>query len=145
MYDTTQLVIHRIHHYRDTIRSYHVEIDGERVGVVKNDNRTVFELPPGQHSVKLRLMWISSPVQLVDLPEGQEVHLLCGPNGGLLQAWRLFLAVSTAIFLRRCDENGEPIDEPADPAIDGAAEEEGTREGNGSDGHDDGSTTDGPP
>ncbi|MDG2114470.1 MAG: hypothetical protein P8N02_17895 [Actinomycetota bacterium] len=99
MIDPTLLVLERIHHYRDTIRRYHVEIDGERLGQVRDDDRIAFEVDPGEHSVRLKLMWISSPTYLVDVPAGGEAYVRCGPNGGLAQAWRLFLAPTTAIFV----------------------------------------------
>lgn len=98
MIEPTQLVVERIHHYRDTIRNYHVEVDGERVGRVKDNDHVAFEVTPGQHTVRFKLMWISSPPLSVDIGPGEALWVRCGPNGGLLQAWRLFVSVRTAIF-----------------------------------------------
>ncbi len=109
MIDSTLLVLERIHHYRDTIRSYHVEIDGERVGTIRNDKTVGFEVDPGQHSVRLRLLWIASPVYLAEVSPGGQTHLRCGPNGGITQAWRLFFAPRTAIFLHGV-EDAPPIE-----------------------------------
>lgn len=114
MIDSTLLVLERIHHYRDTIRTYHVEIDGERVGRIGDDDRMGFEVEPGEHSVRLRLMWISSPTYLVNVPAGSEAHVRCGPNGGLLQAWRLFLAPATAIFIEGDSPGREDEDQDGD-------------------------------
>ena len=102
--DSSLLVLERIHHYRDTIRGYHVEIDGEKVGSIRDDQTVGFEVDPGQHSVRLKLMCIASPVYLAEVAPGGETHLRCGPNGGIAQAWRLFLAPRTAIFLEGSDD-----------------------------------------
>ena len=115
MIDPTLLVIERIHHYRDTIRKYHVEIDGERVCAVRDNDHGVFEVAPGQHSVRLKLMWISSPIYLCEAIPGAETRLWCGPNGGLAQAWRLFLAPRTAIFLRGSLGPDDLVDRPGHP------------------------------
>lgn len=121
--DTT-LTISRIHHYRDTIRAYTVYVDGERIGRVMDDGEQRFILSPGRRTVKIRLMWISCPTVEVPLDAGTDTRLRCGPNGGILQAWRLFFKPSTAIFIERDDEaGGAPADgAPADAdEADGAA------------------------
>lgn len=100
MSERSLLTINRIHHYRDTIRGYSVRVDGKSVGVVRNDKQVSFEVTPGEHSVQIRLMWIASPKISVFLDENQDLHLETGPNGGLLQAWRIYFAPRTAMFLR---------------------------------------------
>lgn len=100
---TAELVLERIHHYRDTIRSYQVLIENERVGQIRDDQTEHFVLRPGSYTLRLQLLWIFSPRVVVELPAGSETRMICGPNGGILQAWRLFLAPTTAIFLRFAD------------------------------------------
>lgn len=97
---TAELVLERIHHYRDTIRSYHVLIEGQRVGQIRDDKTESFVLRPGSYTLRLQLLWIFSPRVVVELPAGSQTRMICGPNGGILQAWRLFFAPATAIFLR---------------------------------------------
>ena len=77
-----------------------MRVDGKSVGVVKDDKQVSFEVTPGEHSVQISLMWIASPKISVSLEEGQDLHLETGPNGGLLQAWRIYFAPRTAMFLR---------------------------------------------
>ncbi|WP_419864247.1 hypothetical protein [Candidatus Poriferisodalis sp.] len=101
---TAELVLERIHHYRDTIRSYHVLIEGQRVGQIRDDKTESFVLRPGSYTLRLQLLWIFSPRIVVELPAGSVTRMVCGPNGGILQAWRLFLAPATAIFLRFAEE-----------------------------------------
>lgn len=101
---TAELVLERIHHYRDTIRSYQVLIENQRVGHIRDDQTEHFVLRPGSYTLRLQLLWIFSPRVVVELPAGTETRLICGPNGGILQAWRLFFAPTTAIFLRFAQE-----------------------------------------
>ena len=101
---TAELVLERIHHYRDTIRSYQVLIENQRVGQIRDDQTEHFVLRPGSYTLRLQLLWIFSPRVVVELPAGTEKRLVCGPNGGILQAWRLFVAPTTAIFLRPAPE-----------------------------------------
>ncbi len=101
---TTELVLERIHHYRDTIRSYQVLIEGQRVGLIRDSNTESFVLRPGSYTLRLQLLWIFSPKIVVELPAGGQTQMVCGPNGGILHAWRLFFAPTTAIFLRFADE-----------------------------------------
>ena len=101
---TAELVLERIHHYRDTIRSYQVLIEGERVGQIRDDKTETFLLRPGSYTLRLQLLWIFSPKVVVELPVGTQTRMICGPNGGILQAWRLFFAPTTAIFLRFAEE-----------------------------------------
>ncbi len=100
LHKRSDLILSRFHHYRDTIRSYQVLIDGQVVGRIKEEKTETFTLRPGSYEVRLRLLWIFSPRVQVELPPGGEVHMICGPNGGILKAWRLFFAPTTAIVLR---------------------------------------------
>lgn len=101
---TAELVLERIHHYRDTIRSYHVVIEGERVGQIRDDRTESFVLRPGSYTLRLQLLWIFSPKVVVELPPDSVTRLVCGPNGGILHAWRIFFVPTTAIFLRFAQE-----------------------------------------
>ncbi|WP_420626163.1 hypothetical protein [Candidatus Poriferisodalis sp.] len=101
---TAELVLERIHHYRDTIRSYQVVIEGQRVGQIRDNKTESYLLRPGSYTLKLQLLWIFSPRVVVELPAGSQTRMICGPNGGIMQAWRLFFAPTTAIFLRFVEE-----------------------------------------
>ncbi len=94
-----ELVLERIHHYRDTIRSYQVLIEGQRVGQIRDNKTERYVLRPGSYTLRLQLLWIFSPKVVVELPAGSSTKMICGPNGGILQAWRLFFLPTTAIFL----------------------------------------------
>ena len=126
MAEETTLRIDRIHHYRDTLRAYTVLADGKRLGRVMDERGETFLLSPGAYRIKLRLMWISSPTVLVELSAGENTSLICGPNGGILQAWRLFLRPGSAIFIEAADDEQdrhEPADEDEPGGHEPAAED----------------------
>lgn len=97
--DPARITIDRINHHRDTVRAYQVKLDGQVIGRVKDGKQETFEVSPGAHQVRVRLMWLQSPPVDVHLGEGSEVRLRTGPNGGILQAWRIYFAPHTAMFL----------------------------------------------
>ena len=99
--DPARITIDRINHYRDTVRAYQVKIDGQVIGRVKDGKQQTFEVSPGAHQVRVRLMWLQSPPVDLQLEEGSEVRLRTGPNGGILQAWRIYFAPHTAMFLEK--------------------------------------------
>ncbi|MCH2634721.1 MAG: hypothetical protein MKZ67_02135 [Acidimicrobiales bacterium] len=101
MADPARITIDRINHYRDTVRAYQVKIDGQVFGRVKDGKQQTFEVSPGAHQVRMRLLWLQSPPVDVQLEEGSEVRLRTGPNGGILQAWRIYFAPHTAMFLEK--------------------------------------------
>ncbi|HAF68937.1 MAG TPA: hypothetical protein DCL16_07425 [Acidimicrobiaceae bacterium] len=101
--DQARITIDRINHYRDTVRAYQVKIDGQVAGRIKDSKQETFEISPGTHQIRVRLMWLQSPSVQVHLEEGDEVRLRTGPNGGILQAWRIYFAPHTAMFLEESD------------------------------------------
>ena len=76
-----------------------MRVDGNLVGRVKDEKSETFEIEPGIHEVRVRLMWLQSPPVELRVEEGDEVLLRTGPNGGITQAWRIYLAPHTAMFL----------------------------------------------
>ncbi|MGY9074840.1 MAG: hypothetical protein ACKVHU_18040 [Acidimicrobiales bacterium] len=99
----TRIILERIHHYRDTIRPYTVLIDGEKIGTVADARRSEFDVSPGQHTIRVRNYWITSPEVPIDLAPGTTTWLRTGPSGGISQAWRLFFAWSTNMFIEEIE------------------------------------------
>ena len=93
MAEIAHVTIERIHHYRDTVRAYQVRIDGDAVGEL------TLEVAPGTHHLRVRLMWLQSPSIEFTIQEGEHLRFRTGPNGGILQAWRIYFAPQTAMFL----------------------------------------------
>ena len=56
-------------------RSVRIVIDGKRVGSVKNGGSADLHVPPGDHSVQVRMDWCKSPVVNVAVQAGEIVSL----------------------------------------------------------------------
>ena len=81
------LGIRREPSYRDRLRSYDVNVDGQTVGEIAQDSSHNFQVPAGQHDVSLHIDWCRSPTVTVDLPPGGCASLVCRPSGS---PWRVF-------------------------------------------------------
>ena len=70
--------------WRDLLRAYAIEIDGEKVGKIKRGHSFETELSPGEHSVCLKIDWCSSQTLQVSGDEDTQLH--CAPGGTALTA-----------------------------------------------------------
>ncbi len=64
----------------DRRRPYGVFVDGERVLQVREGESTQVTVPPGTHSLSVRLDWCRSNVFTVNAQPGQSTTLWCWPN-----------------------------------------------------------------
>jgi len=67
--------------YRDVLRAYGVQVDGERAAKVKRDERVAVSVPAGQHDVRAVIDGFGSPTVRVVVPAGGEVELTVQPAG----------------------------------------------------------------
>jgi hypothetical protein len=74
-------------------RSYRVVIDGRVFARVDRGETLTFGIAPGHHELQLAVDWTRSPKLHVDLAEGQEVRVRCGPYGNPLMS--LFRSIFT--------------------------------------------------
>ncbi len=95
-----ELIVHRISHYRDTLRAYKVLFDGNPVGEVRDGRTSSFLASPGTYVVRMKLLWITSAPLEVELTTDAPVEVTCGPCGGISQAWKLIFLPRAAIFCR---------------------------------------------
>ena len=77
----------------NSARSYRVLIDGEAVTQVKYGKTVTVAAAPGRHELQLALDWTRSPKLQLDLTEGQELRVRCGPYGNPLMS--LFRGIFT--------------------------------------------------
>ena len=82
-----------------------MRVDGNLVGRVKDEKSETFEIEPGIHEVRVRLLWLQSPPVELRVEAGDEVLLRTGPNGGIMQAWRIYFAPHTAMFLEHMNSD----------------------------------------
>jgi hypothetical protein len=88
--------VHRKRAFRDSMRAYRIYIDGQKVGRVRNDATSEFEVAPGEHQVQLRIDLCRSTTVTVQVPQdgssvvsagpGSPVAMILGMAGGLITA-----------------------------------------------------------
>jgi hypothetical protein len=77
----------------NSARSYRVLIDGEAVTRVKYGKTVSVAAAPGRHELQLAVDWARSPKLQLDLADGQELRIRCGPYGNPLMS--LFRGIFT--------------------------------------------------
>jgi hypothetical protein len=85
------------------LREISVFIDGTKVGGVKNGGEARFDVPPGGHSIYVKLDFYKSKPFAIDLEQGESAALVCGMNGGLSG---LVSAITFANYLYLRSEQG---------------------------------------
>jgi hypothetical protein len=87
--------------YRDSLRSYTVWLDGQRVGKIARGKMLEFSVVPGEHGLQLTVDWCSSPQQVIRLADAQTADFYCKPAGSFYEIWRLLVNVDKYIELVR--------------------------------------------
>ena len=81
------------------LRRLVVEVDGERVAVLKQQRSVELELPAGRHTVVGRMDWASSATLEVDLAEGDDLRLEAALP--LASMWDTLMRPRRALSIRR--------------------------------------------
>jgi len=68
--------------WRDLLRSYRLEVDGELRGTVRRGQVLELEVPAGSHAVRARIDWTGSPDIVVDVQPGGSVTVVVEPAEG---------------------------------------------------------------
>lgn len=89
-----------------SFRKFSVFIDGKKVGTIGNGKEEFYDVPSGQHSVKIRVGWCNSHEQMVDLQPGQEAQLECGSALGA--SYYAFIAVVFVLVVVGKSEHQTP-------------------------------------
>lgn len=84
---TGQLVINRpAGHYRDAIRAYLIEVDGEERGALAPGDSLVIEVPAGSRTIQANIDWTGSPRLTVDVRAGARITMVVEPGGSAFTA-----------------------------------------------------------
>lgn len=79
--NTSELIIRRDKAlWQDRARKYQILVDGKKAAEIARGAEMAIPLPPGQHTVQMKIDWCTSPKLRVDCSAGQTVVLECGPN-----------------------------------------------------------------
>jgi hypothetical protein len=81
-------------HWIDRARAYQVVVDGAVKGVVRCGRELSLALPPGPHTVRVRLDWTGSDDLPVHLGPGATVRLRAEPRGARHAVGRRYLKLS---------------------------------------------------
>lgn len=76
--------------YRDSTRSYRVDVDGNNCGKVPSNGSVSVDVEPGHHTVRARIDWTGSPDLDVEVLACEEVHVDVLPGGGAFSLWQMF-------------------------------------------------------
>jgi|SRR5690554_50550 len=68
----------RTSEYNNRIRDYKIFIDGQQVGTIANGETKDFPTTVGQHTVRAKIDWCSSPELSIELKENQTSSLKVG-------------------------------------------------------------------
>jgi hypothetical protein len=63
--------------WADRLREYHVLIDNERVGTLRDGQSSTYSVDAGSHRVQLQIDWARSEPRTVDVAAGDIVALEC--------------------------------------------------------------------
>jgi hypothetical protein len=67
--------IHRPKEYINSLRAYEIFVDGSKAGEIKNGAVTDLQVPPGKHSVSLKIDWAKSKQLEMQIQEGEIIEL----------------------------------------------------------------------
>jgi hypothetical protein len=67
----SKITITRTNEWSNRLRSYTLFLDGQKLGTIANDEIKSFEVPPGKHTLKATINWLSSREQEFTI-EGSE-------------------------------------------------------------------------
>src|SRR5437588_536495 len=74
---------------RDVLRMYRVVIDGRTVGHIVRRDPKDYPVTPGDHRLRWRIGWATSPEIVASVARCQVAEFICKPGGS---AWSVFSA-----------------------------------------------------
>ena len=75
-----RIEIRRVDEFKDAVRAYQVELDGEVLSSLKRGEATGYDIRPGRHRLRLKIDWCSSPYVDFEMQLGQVMKFQCGNN-----------------------------------------------------------------
>jgi hypothetical protein len=91
----SRIEIKRETRFKDAVRAYQIELDGEVIGKINNGESIGFDIQPGRHQLRMKIDWCSSPAVDFEIQIGQVLKFECGNNA---PAWLELIYIS---FLRK--------------------------------------------
>jgi hypothetical protein len=106
----TAIVLRRSRSWaRDFLRAYAVFIDGHEAGRIRRGQCREYEVPPGSHTVHLKIDWCTSQGVEVHVRPNTKARLTCAPGGSPFRAIQDVTAgASNYINLEHDETNDRP-------------------------------------
>lgn len=70
----------RENRFKDAVRAYQIELDGEVIGKINKGESTGFDIQAGRHRLRLKIDWCGSPYIDFEIQTGQTLKFSCGNN-----------------------------------------------------------------
>jgi hypothetical protein len=67
-------------HWRDSLRSYRVLLDGREVSKIKAGEELSLAVTPGRHNIAVKIDWGGSPTMDFELSPGRTLPLVAEPS-----------------------------------------------------------------
>ncbi len=81
--------------YADYVRSYSIVLDGKAIGQLKNGETRDFQIPSGNHDIRVKIDWAGSKTLKFVADDAGTTAFRVSSN---LRGWRLLLALWYALF-----------------------------------------------
>ena len=75
-----RIEIWREREFKDSLRAYQIELDGKVVEKINSGEIIGLDVQPGQHRLRLKIDWCSSPYVDYEIQLGQTIKFQCGSN-----------------------------------------------------------------
>jgi len=92
-----RLILKRPSKWLDAMRSYKIYVDGQRIGEIHNDETKEFEITPGQHTIKVKIDFLSSKSLRFEVKKDDENLKMLVKNNTKIWLFVLIAFVSTSI------------------------------------------------
>jgi GTP-dependent phosphoenolpyruvate carboxykinase len=74
--------------WKDRLRAYKIEVDGEVVAKLKDGESTAIEVEPGERTVVAKIDWAGSPPVTLTVGEHDVVHVAVANDVNTRKFWR---------------------------------------------------------
>ncbi len=98
------IVLCRSNLWTNRYRKFKVLIDGRKEGAIASGQSESYTVTPGRHNIQVRLDWYKSEPLELDLVEGEEVRLECGPRTGISAELNAIVSPGGALYVKAADE-----------------------------------------
>ncbi|QHZ48864.1 MULTISPECIES: hypothetical protein [Bacillus] len=94
MNQETYIEMSRTSQYMNKWRGFSVLIDGVEAGKIKDGESVRMDLPPGEHTIQVKIDWCTSQILRFTLDEGEVLKFRCGSP---IRGWKIFAGLFSVL------------------------------------------------